>query len=47
MESIFIQYSTQFMRFRTLKVTVSWLALGLYSCLWSIAKPTLYATKNL
>lgn len=47
MESIFIQYSTQFMRFRTKKVTVSWLALGLYSCLWSIAKPTLYATKNL
>ena len=47
MESIFIQYSTQFMRFRTLQVTVTWLALGLYSCLWSREKPTLYATNNL
>ena len=47
MESIFIQYSTQFMRFRTLQVTVSWLALGLFSGLWSIEKPMLYATNNL
>ena len=47
MESIFIPYSTQFLRFRTLQVTVSWLALGLFSGLWSIEKPMLYATNNL
>ena len=47
MESIFIPYSTQFMRFRNLQVTVSWLALGLFSGLWSIEKPMLYATNNL